>query len=160
MPSFDVVSEIDKHEFANAVDQANREIGNRFDFKGTDSRIERGERGLTLLAPAKFQIQQIGDILRTRLSKRGIDTQCLKEGEVQEANRRARREITLREGIDKELAKKIIKLIKDEKFKVQAAIQGGQVRVSGKKRDELQEVIGFLQQQKLGLPLQFTNFRD
>ena len=160
MPSFDVVSEIDKHEFTNAVDQANREIGNRFDFKGTDSRIQRTDHGLSLIAPAAFQIKQIGDILRARLAKRGIDAQCLQEGEIQEANRQARQEIKLREGIDKETARKIVKMIKDTKLKAQAAIQDRQVRVSGKKRDDLQEVIAFLKKQKTGLPLQFTNFRD
>ena len=160
MPSFDVVSKIDQHELTNALDQCNREIANRFDFKGTDSRVERVELKLTVFAPAKFQVNQVKDILETRIAKRGIDVRCLKYGEMQEAVNEARIEAVVREGIDAELARKIVKLIKDSKMKVQAQIQGDQLRVTGKKRDDLQEVIALLRGQKLELPLQFTNFRD
>lgn len=160
MPSFDVVSEINMHELANAVDQTNREVNNRFDFKGTDSQVETADNVLTLIAPAEFQIKQMTDILLTKLSKRGVDTGCLEYGELQESGREARQTITARQGIDAELARKIIKLIKDSKLKVQSSIQGDQVRVSGKKRDELQAVIALLKGQKLSLPLQYVNFRD
>ncbi len=160
MPSFDVVSEVDTHELTNAVDQANREISNRFDFKGTDSRIERNDNVLTLHAPSKFQVEQITDILHKALAKRSIDIKCLETGEVQEANMRASQKVTVRQGIDKELAKKIVKQVKDSKIKVQAAIQGEQVRVTGKKRDDLQEVMALLRKAELDMPLQFTNFRD
>ncbi|HLB30287.1 MAG TPA: YajQ family cyclic di-GMP-binding protein [Gammaproteobacteria bacterium] len=160
MPSFDVVSEINMHELANAVDQTNREVNNRFDFKGTDSRVETADNVLTLIAPAEFQIKQMTDILLTKLSKRSVDTGCLEYGELQESGREARQTITARQGIDAELARKIVKLIKDGKLKVQASIQGDQVRVSGKKRDDLQAVIALLKGQKLSLPLQYVNFRD
>ncbi len=160
MPSFDVVSEIDTHELTNAIDQSNREVSNRFDFKGTNSRIEHKEAILTLIAPAEFQIKQIIDILQSKLSKRGIDIGCLEYGDIQESNNEARQQITVRQGIDKELARKIVKLVKNTKLKVQSSIQGDQVRIAGKKRDDLQEAITFLKQQNLGLPLQYTNFRD
>lgn len=160
MPSFDVVSEIDTHELTNAIDQCNREVSNRFDFKGTNSRIETKETVLTLIAPAEFQIKQITDILHAKLSKRGIDVGCLDYGDIQESINETRQEITVRQGIDKELARKIVKLIKNTKLKVQSSIQGDQVRINGKKRDDLQEAIAFLKEQNLGLPLQYTNFRD
>lgn len=161
MPSFDVVSEIDRHELTNAIDQANREISNRFDFKGTNSRIEQAESVLKLIAPAEFQVNQVRDILHNKLSKRNIDVRCLDEGKIVESNNEAQQELIVRQGIDKELAKKIVKIIKDTKLKVQAAIQGEQVRVTGKKRDDLQEVIALLKNQKgIDLPLQFTNYRD
>jgi uncharacterized protein YajQ (UPF0234 family) len=160
MPSFDVVSEVDKHELTNSVDQASREISNRFDFKGADARIEQQDNVLTLHAESDFHIKQMNDVLNKSLAKRGIDIGCLEKDEIEVANMRARQKVTVREGIDKELAKKIVKLIKDSKLKVQASIQGEQVRVTGKKRDDLQDVIAMLKQQDLGLPLQFTNFRD
>lgn len=160
MPSFDVVSEIDNHELTNAIDQANREISNRFDFKGTNSRIENKDNILTLIAPAEFQVKQITDILQTKLSKRQIDVKCLDFGQIQESNNEARQQVAVRQGIDKELAKKIVKLIKETKLKVQANIQGEQVRVTGKKRDDLQDVIALLKEKNLELPLQYTNFRD
>lgn len=160
MPSFDVVSEIDKHELDNAVDQANREIGNRFDFKGSDSKVSKQENVLVLESQSKFQVEQILDILRNKLVKRGIDLLCLEPGEIKEVGSRAKQEITVREGLDADLARKVVKLIKDRKLKVQAAIQGEQVRVTGKKRDDLQEVIAMLKGENLGLPLQYTNFRD
>lgn len=160
MPSFDIVSEIDMHELSNSIDQANREITNRFDFKGTNSRVELKENIITLVAPAEFQIKQIEDILTTKMSKRGIDIKCLDKGEVTENINEAKKAITVRQGIDKELAKKLVKLVKDTKLKVQSSIQGEQVRVTGKKRDDLQEVIQMLKNSKLDFPLQFTNFRD
>lgn len=160
MPSFDIVSEIDMHELSNSIDQANREITNRFDFKGTNSRVELKENIITLVAPAEFQIKQIEDILTTKMSKRGIDIKCLDKGEVTENINEAKKAITVRQGIDKELAKKLVKLVKDTKLKVQSSIQGEQVRITGKKRDDLQEVIQMLKNSKLDFPLQFTNFRD
>ncbi len=160
MPSFDIVSEIDMHELSNSIDQANREITNRFDFKGTNSRVELKENIITLVAPAEFQIKQIEDILTTKMSKRGIDIKCLEKGDVTENINEAKKAITVRQGIDKELAKKLVKLVKDTKLKVQSSIQGEQVRVTGKKRDDLQEVIQMLKNSKLDFPLQFTNFRD
>ena len=160
MPSFDVVSEIDQHELTNAIDQANREISNRFDFKGTDSHIEKTDAVLKLIAPTEFQVNQIKDILHAKLAKRNIDVRSLEEGQISESNNIAQMTVTVREGIDKELAKKITKLVKESKLKVQASIQGDQVRVTGKKRDDLQDVIALLKGQNLALPLQYINFRD
>ena len=160
MPSFDVVSEIDKHEVSNAVDQANREVGTRFDFKGVDARFEQNEYVVTLTAEAEFQVQQMLDILRAKLVKRGVDVGCIEAGDIQQSGMKSIQEVTLRQGVDAPLARKIVKLIKDKKMKVQAAIQGDQVRVTGKKRDDLQQVIALLKKEELGLPLQFSNFRD
>ena len=160
MPSFDVVSQINMHELANAIDQTNREVSNRFDFKGTNSRVEHEGDTITLTAPSEFQINQINDILRTKMSKRGIDIGCLEYGDIQETGREARQQIVARQGIDKELARKITKIIKDTKMKVQSAVQGDQIRVTGKKRDDLQAVIAVIKEQKLSLPLQYINFRD
>ena len=160
MPSFDVVSAIDHHELTNAIDQANREIANRFDFKGTNSRVEHSNDELTLIAPAEFQIKQISDILHTKLSKRKIDVTCLDLKEIIERNNEARQTVIVKQGINKELAKKIIDIIKKSKLKVQSSIQGEQIRVSGKKRDDLQEVISLLKDSKLDLPLQYINYRD
>ena len=160
MPSFDVVSEVDMHELANAIDQTNREVSNRFDFKGTDSRVEHAESKLTLIAPAEFQVNQIRDILHTKMSKRGIDLKCLVPGKITEGGRECRQEITIQQGIDKEMAKKLTRIIKDSRLKVQSSIQGDQVRVSGKKRDDLQEVISILKNSGIDIPLQYVNFRD
>lgn len=160
MPSFDVVSEVDMHELTNAVDQCNREVGNRFDFKGSDAKVEQSDGELTLSAESEFQLKQMMDILRMKMVKRGVDVGSMDSSPVETANMRARQKITIRQGIDKELAKKITKLVKESKLKVQAAIQGEQVRITGKKRDDLQSAIALLKEQKLGLPLQFTNFRD
>lgn len=160
MPSFDVVSQVDQHELTNAVDQANREITNRFDFKGTSAHIERSETELTLIADAEFQVRQIEDILRKKLAARGIDAGCLDMDEIAQSGREARQAVRIRQGIDKELARKITKLIKESKLKVQAQIQGDQVRVNGKKRDDLQQTIALLREAPLDLPLQFENFRD
>lgn len=160
MPSFDIVSEIDQHELDNAVDQTNREVANRFDFKGTDSRVEQPDGKLLLIAPTEFQVRQMTDILQGKMSKRSIDLRCLDYGEIRQSNNEARQEVTLRQGIDKELGRKLTRLIKDSKLKVQASIQGDQLRVSGKKRDDLQSVIALLKDSKLDVPLQYINFRD
>jgi cyclic-di-GMP-binding protein len=160
MPSFDIVSQINLHELTNAIDQTNREVSNRFDFKGTNSRVESKELVITLIAPAEFQIKQINDILQSKMSRRGIDLKCLSYGTVSESNNEASQEITVKQGIDKETAKIIIKIIKDSKLKVQTNIQSEQVRVVGKKRDDLQTIIALLKKSSLDLPLQFINYRD
>ena len=160
MPSFDVVSEIDHHELSNALDQANREIGTRYDFKGSNARIEQSGNDLALEAESEFQIKQMTPILKEKMSKRGIDVDCLDFADIVEMNRRARQQVAVREGLDKDLARKMVKLIKDSRLKVQAAIQGDQLRINGKKRDDLQQVMQILRDAKLGIPLQFNNFRD
>ena len=160
MPSFDIVAEVDGHELTNAVDQMNREVSNRFDFKGSDAKIALKEYEMNFEASSDFQLKQMRDIMVSKLSKRGIDNRCLDRGKVEERGLRAYQTITVKHGIDKEDAKKIVKLIKNEKFKVQAAIQGEQVRVTGKKRDDLQAVMAFLKMAEIDLPLQFNNFRD
>lgn len=160
MPSFDTVSRIDEHELTNALDQANREITNRYDFKGADARIDQTDTGLVLEAQNEFQVKQMQDILFGRAVKRGIDLKAFDAGEIVETNNRARQPVQLRQGISQETARKIVKLVKDSKLKVQAAIQGDVVRISGKKRDELQSVMAKLREAELGIPLQFTNYRD
>jgi len=160
MPSFDVVSEVDMHEVTNAVDQANREVGTRFDFKGSGAIYELNGAEAILSAEAEFQLQQMLDILQTKLSRRGVDIACLEIDAVEVVGKIARQKITLRQGVDKDLARKIVKLVKDGKYKVQVAIQGDKVRITGKKRDDLQQVIAILRDAKLELPLQFDNFRD
>lgn len=160
MPSFDIVSELDAHEVSNAVDQANREVGTRFDFKGTDAKYELKELVITLNAKAEFQLKQMLDVLMLKLSKRGIDVACTKVEDPVVLGQTARQVVTLREGIDSELGKKLQRQIKDSKLKVQAAIQDKQVRVTGKSRDDLQEVIRLARNAKLDMPLQFKNFRD
>ena len=160
MPSFDIVAEVDGHELTNAVAQMNRDISNRFDFKGSDARITLKDYEMNFEAASDFQLKQMRDIMVNKLSKRGIDNRCLERGKVDERGLRAYQTITVKHGIDKEDAKKITKMIKDKKFKVQAAIQGEQVRVTGKKRDELQEVMAYLKGSDIDLPLQFNNFRD
>ena len=160
MPSFDIVSELDPHEVANALDQANREVGTRFDFKGTNAKFELKELVVTLIAPADFQLKQMMDILKLKLTKRGIDIVCMKVDEPVITGQTAKQVATLRQGIDTELGKKIQRMIKDSKLKVQAAIQDKQVRVTGKNKDDLQSAIALIRGGKLELPLQFTNFRD
>ena len=160
MPSFDVVSEIDHHELKNALDHANREVGTRYDFKGSNAKIEQTGNELNLEAESKFQLQQMAPILLEKMSKRNIDVDCLEFGNIVEMNKRARQQISVKEGLDKDLARKMVKQIKDSKIKVQAAIQGDQLRVNGKKRDDLQQVMQLLRDAKLGIPLQFNNFRD
>jgi hypothetical protein len=160
MPSFDVVSEVEMHELSNAVDQANREVGTRFDFRGSDAKFEQKGNELTLMADGAFQLKQMMDILRNKMVKRGIDTGCLDIAEPETSNLKVKQKVTVREGLDKETAKKVVKLIKEAKLKVQSAIQDQQVRVTGKKRDDLQAVMAMLKDQKMDLPLQYTNFRD
>lgn len=160
MPSFDVVSEVDLQEVNNAVDQANREVGTRFDFKGVDAKFERNDNEIRLTAEADFQLNQMLDILRDKLVKRSVDIRALEVGEPQPSGKLVHQTVIVRQGIDKDLARKIVKMIKDEKMKVQAAIQGEKVRVSGKKRDDLQAVIAMLKDSKVEMPLQYNNFRD
>jgi len=160
MPSFDVVSEIDMHEVTNAVDQARREVDNRFDFKGVDARFEVDDNIVTMLAEADFQLQQMLDILRNKLAKREVDLACIKLEAIEHSGKHVKQAVILRHGLDAPLAKRIVKLLKDAKLKVQASIQGDQVRVSGKKRDDLQSAIAMLRTAELDLPLQYVNFRD
>ena len=160
MPSFDVVSELNAHEVANAVDQANRELAQRFDFKDTGARYELLEFVVTLHAQVDFQLKQMLDILKLRLSKRGVDVACLEVKEPQTTLSAARQEVILRHGIDQETGKKIARLIKDSKLKVQASLQGDKVRVTGKQRDDLQAAMQLLKQGGIEVPLQFNNFRD
>jgi cyclic-di-GMP-binding protein len=160
MPSFDVVSEVDKHELTNAIDHAQRLIANRFDFKGVDAKFERKDFEITMTADVDMQLDQMLDLLRPAMAKNGIDVSCLEIGPVKSAGKQVKREVKVRTGIDKELAKKIVALVKDKKLKVQASIQGEQVRVTGKKRDDLQECIAALRAAELGMPMQFNNFRD
>jgi cyclic-di-GMP-binding protein len=160
MPSFDVVSEIDTHELTNAVDQAVRELSQRFDFKDTDAAYELEDTTVTMTAPADFQLKQMLDILRLRIAKRGIDVACLEVKDPEVNLARAKQLVILRHGIDAETGRKVSRLIKDSKLKVQAQIQGEKVRVTGKKRDDLQEAIAVLRKATLEVPLQFNNFRD
>ena len=160
MPSFDVVSEVDRQEIRNAVDQANREVTGRFDFKGSDAHFDLGDEQIALRAESEFQLQQMMDILIKKLVKRSVDVACLDVGDPQLHLRTARQDVTVRQGIPTDLAKRLVKDIKNAKLKVQAQIQGEQVRVSGKKRDDLQNVIALLKDGEYDLPLQYTNFRD
>lgn len=159
MPSFDVVSELDKHEVTNAVDNAIKELDRRYDLRGKGS-FELKDLTVHLTAEADFQLEQMLEILKLSLVKRKVDIQCLEIKDAYPSGKTVKQEVILREGIDKELAKKIVAHIKDAKLKVQAAIQGEQVRVTGKKRDDLQEAIALLRGKDLGMPLQFNNFRD
>ncbi len=159
MPSFDVVSELDKHEVTNAMDNASKELERRYDLRGKAS-IEYNDKQITLSVEADFMLEQVLEIIRMALVKRKIDIQCLEYRDPYASGKLMKQEVILREGIDKELAKKIVAKIKDSKMKVQAAIQGEQVRITGKKRDDLQEAIALLRGESLGMPLQFNNFRD
>jgi uncharacterized protein YajQ (UPF0234 family) len=160
MPSFDVVSDFDAHEAANAVDQANREVNTRFDFKGTGSKFELDDQVIALTSQSEFQLQQMMDILRQKLAKRGVDLGCLDEQESEITGSAARQNVILRRGIDSDLARKLVKTVKNSKIKVQAAIQGDKLRISGKKRDDLQATIRLLKDTDVDLPLQYENFRD
>ncbi len=160
MPSFDVVSEVDLHELTNAVDQAGRIVANRFDFKGVDASFEREERTVVITAEAEFQVTQMEDMLRSALVKCDIDPGAMDVGEMVTSGKQVRQTVQLRHGLDSSQCKSIVKAIKDAKFKVQAQVQGDQVRVSGKKRDDLQQVIVLLREGDFGAPLQFSNFRD
>lgn len=160
MPSFDVVSEVDMHELTNAVDQANKEVTTRYDFKGTDASFDLSGNDVTLTGESKFQLGQMLDIFRIKLSRRGVDVDCMDAQPAEDSGLKARQKIVIKEGLDSASAKKITKLIKEQKFKVQAQIQNEQVRVTGKKRDDLQAVMAMLKSAKLDLPLQYKNFRD
>ena len=160
MASFDIKSELDHHEVTNAVDQANRVLQNRFDFKGTGAEFIMSDKEINLSAKEEFQIHQMAPVLNESLAKRGIDLKSLKPGDVEVSGSSSQQVITLQEGIDKELAKKITTMIKQSKSKVQASIQGDSVRITGKKRDELQDIIQVIKDQNYDIPLQFVNFRD
>ena len=160
MPSFDIVSEVEMHEVRNAVDQANREVNQRFDFKDTGAKFDLEGSEITLVSQSDFQLQQMLDILRQKLARRKVDVGCLDPAEPEVTGREARQRMTVRQGVDTELAREIVKSIKGAKMKVQASIQGDRVRVSGKKRDDLQNAIGLVKDKGYELPLQYINFRD
>jgi uncharacterized protein YajQ (UPF0234 family) len=160
MPSFDIKSELNTHEVTNGVDQANRVIENRFDFKGTGARFDLSEGKVTLSSQEEFQLHQMLPILKESLAKRGVDLKSLKIESIEVSTGSAKQEILLKEGIDQEIAKKITLMIKSSKVKVQASVQGDSIRVNGKKRDDLQQVIEMLKEASFDLPLQFENFRD
>lgn len=160
MPSFDIVSKLDLHELTNAVDQANRELANRFDFKGTGAVYEREETVVTMKAQAEFQLKQMLDILKQRLASRQIDIRCMEVDDPETNLASAKQKVTLKQGIEQPLAKEIVKKIKDAKLKVDAQIQGDKLRVTGKKRDDLQTAIALLRAADLKMPLQYENFRD
>ena len=160
MESFDIVSEVNMHEVTNAVDQAKREVSTRYDFKGSEARFEHSGEEITLHGDSDFQLKQMREILAGKFTQRKVDLKSLSYGKVEEFGKGARQIATIRQGIETEMAKKIVKMIKDMKMKTQAAIQGEQVRVSGKKRDDLQKVIAMLKEAKLEIPLQFVNYRS
>ena len=161
MPSFDIVSEVDRQEVKNAVDQTNKEVGNRFDFKGSDARVEQAELVLTVFADDEFKLGQVMDVLRGRLAKRNIDVRCLELGAVERiSGDKVKRPVTVKVGVPQDKGKQIQKLVKDAKLKVAASIQGDAVRVSGAKKDDLQAAIQLVRTSVKDLPLQFTNFRD
>jgi len=164
MQSFDIVSEVNMHEVTNAVDQANREVSTRFDFKGSDARYELTDNEIMLFGESEFQLKQMLDILYSKFTKRKVDLKALLLDKPEESGKGARQKLTVREGLDSDTARKIVKMIKEMKMKmkmkVQAAIQGEKVRVSGKKRDDLQKVIAMLREADLDIPLQFVNYRD
>ena len=161
MPSFDVVSEVNEVEVRNALDQANKEISTRFDFKGSDARVEYKDKTLTLYADDDFKLKQVTDILTAKLAKRQVDVRSLKYGDPEKiSGNKVKQPLTVRTGVDQELAKKIVRLLKDNKLKVQGSIQGDAVRVSGAKRDELQNAIALIRKSVTDFPLQYQNFRD
>ncbi len=161
MPSFDIVSEVDKQEIRNALDQVNKEVSTRFDFKGADARVEQTDYKLTIFADDEFKLGQVLDILMAKLAKRGVDVRCLDRGEVEKiSGNKVKQQVTVKTGVETELAKKIIRLIKDSKLKVQGSIQGEAVRISGAKRDILQETIQLIKKSITEFPLQFQNFRE
>ena len=163
MPSFDIVSEVNQVEVHNAVDQCNKEVGNRFDFKGSDARVEinEKEKKLAVFADDDFKLGQVRDVLTGKLAKRGIDIRCLQFGKSEKiSGNKVKQDVTIRVGVEQELGKKIVKLIKDSKLKVQASIQGDAVRISGAKKDLLQDTIALTRKSITDFPLQFKNFRD
>jgi len=161
MPSFDIVSQVNQQEVKNAVEQTNKEISNRFDFKGSDARVELGENLLTVFADDEFKLGQVADVLRGRLAKRNVDVRALESGAIEKiSGDKVKRPITVKVGVSQDKAKQIQKLIKDSKLKVQASIQGDAVRISGGKKDDLQSAIQLVRTSVTDVPLQFTNFRD
>ncbi|MCB1935781.1 MAG: YajQ family cyclic di-GMP-binding protein [Nitrosomonas sp.] len=161
MPSFDIVSEVDGHEVRNAVEQANKEVSSRFDFKGSDARVEQSELILTVYADDDFKLEQVLDVLRTKLTKRKIDVRCLERGELEKVSgNKVKQVVTVRTGLETALSKKIVKLLKESKLKVQTSIQGDSLRVSGGKKDILQEAIQLVKKTIADYPLQYQNFRD
>jgi cyclic-di-GMP-binding protein len=160
MPSFDIVSEVDLHTFTNALDQASRIIETRFDFKGVDASFERDGLNATIFAEAEFQLTQMEDMLRSSLIKNKIDPKAMELGKIETAGKQVKQGVIMKNGLEADLCRKIVKLIKDSKLKVQSQIQGDQVRVTGKKRDDLQQVMALLREAGLEQPLQFNNFRD
>ncbi|WP_028461326.1 YajQ family cyclic di-GMP-binding protein [Nitrosomonas cryotolerans] len=161
MPSFDITSEVDKQEVRNAIEQVNKEVNTRFDFKGSDARVEQTDYNLTVYADDEFKLEQIMDILRTKLTRRAVDVRCLDKGQVGKiSGNKVKQLVTVKTGIETELAKKIVRLIKDSKLKVQASIQGDVVRITGAKKDVLQETINLVKKSVLEFPLQYQNFRD
>ena len=161
MPSFDIVSEVNQVEVRNAVDQCNKEVTNRFDFKGSDARVEIGEQALTVFADDEFKLGQVRDVLTGKLSKRGVDVRCLDPGSVEKiSGNKVKQTVAVRAGIEQELGKRIVRMIKDSKLKAQGSIQGDAVRVSGAKKDVLQEIIALVRKSVTDFPLQFKNFRD
>lgn len=161
MPTFDIVSEVNEVELKNAVDLANRQVGNRFDFKGSDARVEQSEKILTVFADNEFQLEQVKEVLLAQFVKRGVDGRCLDDGKLEKiSGNKVKQVITVKVGIETELAKKIVRVIKDSKIKVQASIQGDTVRVSGAKRDLLQDTIALVRKSIEEFPLQYQNFRD
>jgi uncharacterized protein YajQ (UPF0234 family) len=161
MPSFDIVSEVNEVEVRNALDQVNKELGTRFDFKGSDARVEYKDKTLTLFADDDFKLKQVTDILTAKLAKRQVDVRSLKYGDVEKiSGNKVKQAVTVRTGVEQELAKKIVKLVKDSKLKVQASIQGDSLRVTSAKRDELQNAIALVRKSITDFPLQYQNFRD
>jgi len=160
MPTFDIVSEVDMQEVRNSVDQANRELGTRFDFRGVTASFEFEEDAILIRAQEEFQIEQLEDILRDKLVRRKVDTGCLDPGGIEGSGNEKRRRYKIVQGIDRDHGKEIVKRVKESKLKVQASVQGEKIRITGKKRDDLQEVIAMLREAKLDIPLQFENFRD
>ena len=161
MPSFDIVSEVDKQEVKNAIEQVNKEVSTRFDFKGSDARVEQAEYVLTLFADDEFKLDQVQEVLNAKLIKRGVDIKCMEIGKVEKVSgNKVKRTTTIKTGLESELAKKVVKLYKENKLKVQASIQGDSVRVTGAKRDTLQEAIALVKKSITDFPLQFNNFRD
>lgn len=160
MPSFDIVSEVDKHSLTNAVDQASRVITTRYDFKGVGASYALKDFDITMTSDVEFQLEQMLEVLRSSLHKNGIGISCLEVKSPKPSGKQVKQEVVVRTGLETELAKKIVRLIKDEKLKVQPSIQGEQVRITGKKRDDLQECIAMLRAADIEMPLQYTNFRD
>ena len=160
MPSFDVVSEVNMHEVTNALDQANKEVTQRFDLKASGSKCEQADNIITVVSDSDFHLEQVVQVLMQKLAARKVNLKSIKQGDPVESGKEVRQQLTIQQGIETEIGKKIIKTVKDSKSKTQASIQEAKVRVTGKKRDDLQSVIAILNEEDFGLPLQFSNFRD